>query len=237
VSLTSLRGAVPGLGPSEHVHPISVQVTDSDGLTRTSSVKVGVDAKLRVGLLATKTVAYGAKTTLTAYAQQSDNAMIPGVPVTFQTRTAGTTTWRTFATVKTNSLGKATTTRAVTLNTQWRAVVPARVGYYGAGTTATVATTVPAKLTLSGVPATGYSSRTYTATVKVLPASSRVVYVQVRKAGSTTWSTLAKKTTDRYGVVKVGVKRARGTWYVRAYVPGVNTSAARYTSSVKTVMR
>lgn len=238
VPLKTLRGGYPGSPGNDRRHVVGITVTDSAGVTRTTVTAVDVDARARVQLLTASTARYGSKVKLLMGVQQSDNEMLPGVPVAFQARTAGTTLWRTVATARTNSLGQAVAYPAVGLNTQWRAVVAQRPGYNGPGTSPTRTTSVTARATLSAIPTTVVAGKAYRVKGSVAPASGgRVVTFQVRKRGSSTWRTVARPLTDRYGVARTSVKLARGTWYVRAVAATTTASAAGTSTSARIVSR
>jgi len=238
VPLKSLRGAYPGTGAIDRRHAVGVRVTDSAGISRTSTITFNVDARARIALLGPSSATYGAKVKLVAGVQQSDNTMLPGVPVAFQARTVGSTTWRTVDTVRTNSLGQAVAYSVVGVNTVWRAVIAQRPGYNGPGASPTRTTSVTARVTLSGIPSTAVAGKAYPVKASVAPGGSgRVVTVQVRSSGSSTWRTVSRPATDRYGVARTSLRLARGTWYVRAVAASTTTSAAGTSMSARTVSR
>ncbi|MGN6753108.1 MAG: hypothetical protein ACTHJJ_11215 [Intrasporangium sp.] len=227
VPLKALGGGYPGLATEFHDVPVTLTYTDSAGVTRTTTVKVGVDPAVRTNVGVTASGTAGATAYVTIGVQQVNNVMLPGVPVTLQARTAGSSTWRTVATVKTGSTGGVRVPVTLKENTYWRSVVPARVGWNGAATSAQVYTKVAAKVTASVLPTTGVRGRYYPVKATLSPASTgRRVSVQVRAYGTSTWRTVLRPATNKYGQIASNVRFGRGTWQVRVVADATTTSAS-----------
>lgn len=237
VPLSKLIGGYPGLSDGSRDHSLQVLVTDDTGLARPFVVHVIVAAKARVSLLVPASAAYGTTVHILTGVQQTNNEMLPGVPVVFQAMTGGSNLWRTVATGTTNSQGLVSAPIFMAYNTQWRAVVAQRAGYNSAGQSPVTSTAVPARVVVTGIPSSGYAYHVYSMATTVLPHSTgRLVYVQARKYGTTTWVTIVKPTTDAAGVARNTVKFTRGTWYIRAVASGTLSSGTGYSNTVTTVI-
>jgi hypothetical protein len=235
IQLKSLPGSYPGLVPDFHVVPVTLTFTDSDGVTRTKTVNIGVDPAVRTALSVPTTGTSGATAYVTMSVQQLNNEMLPGVPVALQTRTAGSTTWRTVTSTRTTSTGSVRVPVVLKYNAYWRTVVAARPGWNGSATSAQLYSKVAAKVTASGVPTTGVAGRIYPVKATLYPVSAgRRVSVQVRASGTATWRTVTRPATNTLGQVSAGVKYARGTWQVRV-VADATTASASGTSKILTI--
>jgi hypothetical protein len=170
-------------------------------------------------------VAYGARARVLVGVQQSDNAMLPGVPVTLQRRLPGTTTWVPVASASTNSLGQAVFTPVVSTGVIWRALVAARPGYNGPGSSPWATTAAVPLISVSGLPGTAIRGRTYTLSARLYPARTVAQTVQLR-VGTGVWRTVAVKAGDRYGVTRTVLRFGRGVTYVRVLVPATPGTTA-----------
>jgi hypothetical protein len=56
--------------------------------------------------------------------------------------------------------------------------------------------------------------------------TGRRVSVQVRKSGTSTWKTVTRPATNKYGQVATSVKFARGTWQVRVVADAITASSS-----------
>jgi hypothetical protein len=144
-----------------------------------------------------------------------------------QARTAGSSTWRTITTTKTTSIGTVRVPVALKYNTYWRAIVPARAGWNGAGTSPERYTKVGAKVAVSGTPSIATIGRYYTLKATLNPVSlGRRVSVQMREGTSTTWRTFARPATNKYGQVTAKVKFGPGSWNLRVVADATTVSSA-----------
>jgi len=223
--LASLQGSYPGLLPEVRRHELDVAVTDTTGTTTHTYRTVFVDARLRMQIQAPAKVGYGARARVLVGVQQSDNAGLPGVPVTLQRRLPGTTTWVPVASASTNSLGQAVFTPVVSTGVIWRALVAARPGYNGPGSSPWATTAAVPLISVSGLPGTAIRGRTYTLSARLYPARTVAQTVQLR-VGTGVWRTVAVKAGDRYGVTRTVLRFGRGVTYVRVLVPATPGTTA-----------
>ncbi|MGZ4542436.1 MAG: hypothetical protein ACXVXI_04770 [Mycobacteriaceae bacterium] len=153
------------------------------------------------------------------------------VPVTLQRKVAGTTTWTTIATARTDSTGKAALRFANTANGRLRALVASAVP----GRTLTL----PERAITSVGTVSWYSMPTYARAYA--PATARVtaapyepgarIAVQVRRWGTTTWTTVATGYLGTTGAAAGTFKlTSRGTWQVRVGRYATTRIATGYTS-------
>lgn len=153
------------------------------------------------------------------------------VPVTLQRKVAGTTTWTTIATARTDSTGKAALRFANTANGRLRALVASAVP----GRTLTL----PERAITSVGTVSWYSVVSYarayapvTARVTAAPYESGArIAVQVRRLGTTTWTTVATGNLGTTGAAAGTFKlTSRGTWQVRVGRYATTRIATGYTS-------
>ena len=228
VALKSLEGWYPTLEPrARRIVPLTLFYTDSAGITRTTTTKVAVDPAVKANLSVPATGGAGSTATATISVQQLAGQLLPGVPVTLQARTAGSTTWRTVVSTRTTSTGSVRVPVSLKYNTYWRAVIPARPGWNGGATSPQRYTKVAAKVSASGLPTTGVRGRYYPVNAALSPVSTgRRVSVQVRAYGASTWRTVLRPATNKYGQTASRVRFGRGTWQVRVVADATTASAS-----------
>ena len=153
------------------------------------------------------------------------------VPVTLQRKVAGTTTWTTIATARTDSTGKAALRFANTANGRLRALVASAVP----GRTLTLPErSVTSVGTVSWFSLVSYARAFAPVTARVTAApyepGARIA-VQVRRLGTTTWTTVATGNLGTTGGAAGTFKlTSRGTWQVRVGRYATTRIATGYTS-------
>lgn len=142
----------------------------------------------------------------------------PGVAVTLQRKAAGSTTWVSLATVKTDAYGKAVIPFTNTANGRLRAVatssVPGRTIVTGERSVTSVST-----VSWSSLPTSAYSGSLVYAKVYAKPyEKGAYVRVQARLKGTSTWRTLGTASVSSTGYAKPAMRLyTRGTWEVRVF--------------------
>lgn len=230
VSLKSLVGGYRGIVPDFHLVPVVLTSNDSVGVVRTTTLEIPVDPAVRTAVLAPTSGVAGSTASLTVTVQQLDNEMLPGIPVVLQTRTVGSSVWRTVTSTRTTSSGIVRVPVALKDNAVWRSVVPARPSWNGGATSAEVSTKVAARVTVLGVPARGSAGRLYPVKATVYPVSAgRRMAVQVRavkaSGSAVPWRTVARLMTNRSGQISTALKFTRGTWQVRVVAEATSISS------------
>ena len=156
----------------------------------------------------------------------------PAVAVTLQRKVAGTTTWVSLATTKTDPGGKALIPFMNTASGRLRAVVASTVP--GATVvTAERALTSAGTVAWSWLPTSTRSGALSYASVYAKPyEKGATLRVQARRLAGT-WATVGSTATaSTSGFAKVGFRLySRGTWEVRVVRVGTATHAAGYSTT------
>ena len=155
-----------------------------------------------------------------------------GVKVSLQRKTAGTSAWTTIATATTNTAGNVTLPFTNTVTGRLRAVVTSSVP----GRTITLAErgiTSVSTVTWSTLPSSVRVNALVTAKVRTAPYESGAkVQVQVRRKGSTTWSTMTTRSVASTGYATGSFRISRpGTWQVRVVRLATTQHATGYSTT------
>lgn len=202
------------------------------------TIPVTIYAARSATLSAPTSAAYGTRLSATVTVTDRNDVAKPvtaaaGVLVTLQRKTAGTTTWASVASVRTDAYGKAVVPFTNIANARLRAVVPNTVpGKYVV--TAERAITSRSTVAWSSLPTSVTSGATVYAAVYAKPyESGAVARVQARRLGTSTWTTFASAAVTSTGYVRPSARLyTRGTWEVRVQRVATTRQAAGY-STVK----
>ena len=216
--------------PGEHT--VTVSVTDSLGMTTVRSATATSVPTVTVSTPGTPaSVPYGTPLVVAATATTSVGAPLAGAPVELQSVPVGSTTWQPVVTGTGGVDGRVRLATPARTNAAWRVVVPGQPGSWVGGASAPTRTTVTATARVVPPTTAVVAGRAATLTVQSSPYEPVAVQVQVRRSGSTTWTTVASPTltstatTAGTAVAKVTFG-SRGTWYVRAVRPATRLVAA-----------
>jgi hypothetical protein len=161
-----------------------------------------------------------------------DQQVLANRPVALQTRTRGTTTWRTVATAQTTASGAVSAAVAIPYSTEARWVF-AGAGQFEPTTGRTVTVNALPTLTLC-CSTTIKLGKSYTFTDSISAKKSGLVLTLQRKSG-TTWKTAATCKTSSSGTCKITVKPTKtGTYSYRLYRAG-DSLLLGATSSTRTL--
>ncbi|MEU9452922.1 Ig-like domain-containing protein [Streptomyces sp. NPDC048277] len=214
------------------VHYVTLTIVSQYGDTTVRTVPMRVLAATTTQLTGPATSAYGGKATFTATVAQTGAQPAAGAKVGFQYKRAGTTTWKTRATVTADSTGKATYTTTAQYNGAWRAVTAAKNLTWASSTSKTLASHVKAVLTVSRPAARAVHGKavSYTALSSPYVKGTALRFQARQKDG--TWKTLtsAALSTGGSATAKIAFSRA-GTWTLRVYRPGTTDLTDTYSSS------
>jgi hypothetical protein len=187
----------------------------------TRTFPVTVYAARAATLTAPTSSAYGGKLTATVKVTDRTNyAKAPtakaGVAVTLQRKAAGTSTWISVGTGKTDAYGKAVIAFTNTASGRMRAVITSAVPGRTITTTEQPVTSVSV-VTWSSLPSTVRSGGVLTAAVYAKPyETGAAVRVQARTLGTTSWTTFTTAPVSSTGYAKATARLyTRGTWEVR----------------------
>jgi hypothetical protein len=191
------------------------------GLTMTRTFPATVYAARAATWTAPTSSAYGAKLTATIKVTDRTNyAKAPtakaGVAVTLQRKAAGTSTWVSLGTVKTEAYGKAVIAFTNTASGRLRAMITSAVPGRTITTTERAITSVSV-VTWSSLPSAVRSGGVLTAAVYAKPyEKGAAVRVQARALGTTSWTTFTSAPVSSTGYTKPTARLyTRGTWEVR----------------------
>lgn len=214
------------------VHDVTLTIVSQYGDTTVSSVPISVVAATTTQLTGPATSVYGSKATFTATVAQTGAKPAAGAKVGFQYKRAGTTTWKTQATVTADSTGKASYTTTAKYNGTWRAVTAAKNLTWASSTSKTLTSHVRAVLTVSKPTATAVHGKPvpYTALSSPYVKGTALRFQARQKDG--TWVTLtsAPLSTSGSATARITFSRA-GTWTLRVYRPGTTDLTDTYSAS------
>ncbi|MER7183182.1 hypothetical protein ABT404_27545 [Streptomyces hyaluromycini] len=214
------------------VHDVTLTIVSQYGDTTVSSLPLRVVAATTTQLTGPATSTYGGKATFTATVAQTGAKPAAGAKVSFQYKRAGTTTWKTQATVTADSAGKASYATTAKYNGAWRAVTAAKNLTWTSSTSKTLTSHVKAVLTVSRPAATAVHGKpaSYTAHSSPYVKGTALRFQARQKDG--TWVTLtsAALSTSGSATTKITFSHA-GTWTLRVYRPGTTDLTGTYSSS------
>jgi hypothetical protein len=183
-------------------------------------------------------VKYGSRGTAKVTVQDSRSlntwsAAAAGIVVTLQRQAVGSTTWSTVGSVKTTTGGVAWIPFTSSVNGRFRAVLASSVP--GETTISpTIAAISTAAVTWRSAPT--YVTRSKSATYQVAAApydAGAVAQLQIRKAGSTVWTTVRNVAVPSTTVTNLTYAfPTAGTWYVRVLRATTTRHAAGVSSQV-----
>lgn len=214
------------------VHDVTLTIVSQYGDTTVSTVPIRVLAATTTRLTGPATSTYGSKATFTATVAQTGAKPAAGAKVGFQYKRAGTTAWKTQATVTADSTGTASYTTTAKYNGAWRAVTAAKNLTWAASTSKTLTSYVRAVLTVSKPSATAVHGKPASYTALSSPyIKGTALRFQVRQKDGT-WVTLtsASLSTSGSATAKIAFSRA-GTWQLRVYRPSTTDLTDTYSSS------
>jgi hypothetical protein len=214
------------------VHDVTLTIVSQYGDTTVSSVPIRVLAATTTQLTGPATSTYGRKATFTATVTQTGAKPAAGAKVSFQYKRAGTTAWKTRATVTADSTGKTSYATTATYNGAWRAVTSAKNLTWASSTSKSLTSHVKAVLTVSKPAATVVHGRpaSYTALSSPYVKGTALRFQSRQKNG--TWVTLTSATLSTSGSATAKITFSHtGTWTLRAYRPGTTDLTDTYSSS------
>lgn len=160
--------------------------------------------------------------------------------VKIQEQRVGTDSWTTVTKVTTTSSGtyRATLTMADTADRYYRAYIPKRPGYRRAYSSRTpkIVVDAPTFAVTAGLTGPARVGVVSTVSGRVAPVvdASRLVYVQLRKVGASTWTTVSKTVVSSSGrYVGTFTPGSGQKVEVRVYKPGYGGRVAGYSPVVK----
>lgn len=158
-----------------------------------------------------------------------------GVAVSLQRKVAGTSTWSTIATGKTDTYGNATVTFANTTSGRLRVLTSSAVPKQWVVSGERAVTSV-STVAWSSLPTSAYRGALVTAKVRTSPyESGATVRLQARRQGTSTWYTLASKSVASTGYATPTFRiSSAGTWQVRVVRDATTRHGVGY-SSVRTL--
>lgn len=159
----------------------------------------------------------------------------PGAAVTLQRKAAGTSTWVTVGTGKSDSYGRAAVPFTNAANGRLRAVVASSVPGKTVLTAERSITSI-STVSWSSLPTSARSGALTYAAVYAKPyEKGATVRVQARLLGKSTWNTLGSAAVSSTGYAKPGLRLyTRGTWEVRVVRVGTTLRSTGY-STVKRI--
>jgi hypothetical protein len=195
------------------VHYVTLTIVSQYGDTTVSTVPIRVLAATTTQLTGPATSTYGSKATFTATVTRTGAKPAAGAQVTFQYKRAGTTTWKTGATVTADSTGKASYTTTARYNGAWRAVTAAKNLTWASSTSKTLTAHVKAVLTVTKPAATAVHGKPVSYTAHSSPyVKGTALRFQARQKDGT-WVTLtsAALSTTGSATAKITFSRAGTT--------------------------
>lgn len=154
-----------------------------------------------------------------------------GVSVTLQRKAAGTSTWVSLGTTRTDSYGKAVIAFSNTTNGRLRVVATSSVPGATIVSGERVVTSM-STVTWSSLPTAAYSGSLVYARVYAKPYEKGArVLVQARLQGTSTWRSLASATVSSSGYAQPATRLyTRGTWEVRVVRVATTARATGYST-------
>ncbi|MHB9860184.1 RHS repeat domain-containing protein [Streptomyces sp. YIM S03343] len=214
------------------VHYVTLTVVSQYGDTTVRSQPLRVVAATTTQLTGPATSTYGSKATFTATVAQTGAKAAAGAKVSFQYKRAGTSTWKTQATVTADSTGKASYTTTAKYNGAWRAVTAAKSLTWASSTSKTLTSQVKAILTVSRPATTAVHGKpvSYTALSSPYVTGTALRFQARQKDG--TWVTLTSASLSTSGSATAKITFSHtGTWTLRVYRPGTTDLTGTYSSS------
>lgn len=204
-------------GPT-HTIPITVYARRSAALSAPSSSAYGARLTAAVSVRDVKTLA-------------GSPVVAPGVSVSLQRKAAGTTTWFTIASGRTNSYGSVALPFTNSVNGRLRAVVASTVPGRTITTSEPTLTSV-STVSWSSLPSWVRSGSAAYAAVYAKPYEKGAsVRVQARRIGGT-WVTVGSANVGTSGYAKAGFRLySRGTWEVRVVRTATTGHSTGYSST------
>ncbi|MFF4059355.1 hypothetical protein ACFYZ8_21795 [Streptomyces sp. NPDC001668] len=220
------KAAAPG------VHEVTLTIVSQFGDTTVSSMPLRVLAATTTKLTGPATSTYGRTATFTATVTRTGAKPAAGAKVSFQYRQAGTTVWKTRATVAADSTGKASYATTARYNGTWRAVTAAKNLAWASSTSTTLTSHVKAVLTVSRPATTAVHNKPVSYTALSSPyVKGTALRFQARKKDGT-WVTLTSATLSTTGKATARITFSHtGTWTLRVYRPGTTDLTNSYSSS------
>lgn len=220
-------------------HFVVFAATDSVGVRTRRLLTVQSIPGSRVTATAPARAVYGGAVVVTGVARDTLNRTLVGARATLQALPAGSTVWQTVGSSTTDVEGRVSLRTTARANGAWRILLAGKPGVYAAGVSPTVRTAVSATVVVTRPSSTVYARRAATFSVRSWPYEPVLVSLQVRRAGTTTWLTVARPTlrasTSGSGLAAASVTLSRsGVYYVRA-VRASTAKAVGATSALLTV--
>ncbi|WP_020134429.1 hypothetical protein [Streptomyces sp. 351MFTsu5.1] len=214
------------------VHEVRLTIGSQFGDTTVRSMPLRVVAATTTQLTGPATSTYGRKAAFTATVAQSGGKPAAGAKVSFQYKQAGTTTWKTRATLTADGTGKASYVTTARYNGAWRAVTEARNLTWTSSTSKTFTSHVKAVLTVGTPATTAIHGRPVSCTAASSPyVKGTALRFQARQKDGR-WVTLTSATLATTGKATAKIAFSHtGTWTVRVYRPGTTTLTDTYSSS------
>lgn len=213
------------------VHDVTLTIVSQYGDTTVSSRPLRVLAATTTRLTGPATSTYGRTAKFTATVSRSGGGPAAGAKVSFQYKQAGTTVWKTRATVTADSTGKASYATTARSNGAWRAVTAAKNLTWTSSTSKTLTAHVRAVLTVSGPATKAVHGRPVTFTALSSPyVKGTALRFQARQKDGR-WVTLTSATLATTGKATTRITFSHtGTWTLRAYRPGTTALTDTYSS-------
>ncbi|MER7565338.1 hypothetical protein ACGFWE_27980 [Streptomyces sp. NPDC048523] len=214
------------------VHDVTLTIVSQYGDTTVSSAPIRVLAATTTQLTGPATSAYGHKATFTATVTRTGAKPAAGAKVGFQYKRAGTTAWKTQATVTADSTGKASYTTTARSNGAWRAVTAPKNLTWAPSTSKPLTSRVRAVLTVNRPAVTAVHGKpaSYTALSSPYVKGTALRFQARQKDG--TWVTLTSATLSTSGSATAKITFSHtGTWTLRVYRPGTTDLTDTYSSS------
>jgi len=165
---------------------------------------------------------------------------LSGQPIAVQAKPAGTSAWKTVATVNTGTSGAWSASVSPTKRTQYRAVYGGVPNFYEATASGVKTISPKAYLTRPTAPSKVYKNRYFTTTgvFKPRPGSKSVKIKAYKWSSSKQRYVFVKTYTAKLSKVNSSTTRyrarikftSRGKWRIRAYTPASTQNAATYSA-------
>ena len=232
VTSYSIPGLLNGRTYEVQVSGVYAPGWPSFGLASTTATPQALPSTLTGWSTAAATLPYGSTVSSTV------TVTTGGTPraVVVQEKPYGAADWSWYTAVVTDAAGHATVKYPVLAGTvQWRVAAPGTSTY---GLVISAPRSITSATTIAGFATTTTYLKTGTAIsdgIVVTPGASRLVYVQFRKSGTTTWSTYTSRTASSTGAVTVPMVAKAGWYQWRVYVPAAPTRGAAAYSAIRSL--